>query len=301
MIFGDVLGTIGNTPVVKLNRLAEGLDSDLFVKLESMNPGGSIKDRAALSMIDDAESKGILVKGGTIIEPTSGNTGIALAMVAAVRGYKAIIVMPDTMSKERIALMTAFGAHIVLTPGSEGMLGAVNKAGQLADETGGFVLSQFDNPMNPIAHYIGTAREILEDVPDVDFVVAGIGTGGTVTGIGKALKDFSSRAKVVGVEPAESPLLTEGRSGPHKIQGIGANFIPKNYNADMVDHIISVKGEYAIAMTRRLAMEEGIFAGISSGAAVAAACELASKNKGKKIVVILPDGGDRYLSTGIFD
>ena len=301
MKFDDILGTIGRTPVVKLNRLAKGLGSEVYVKVEGKNPGGSIKDRAALSMIDDAVANGRLKEGGTIIEPTSGNTGIGLAMVAAVRGYKAVIVMPDTMSKERISLMRAFGADVVLTPGKEGMAGAVAKAEEIAKETGGFIAGQFYNPANPLAHYVGTAKEILEDVPDVDYVVAGIGTGGTVTGIGRGLKRFSSKAKVIGVEPAESPLITEGRAGPHKIQGIGANFIPENYDKEVIDNIVTVKGDDAIETTRLLAREEGILAGISSGAAVKAALELAKTMEGKKIIAILPDVGDRYLSTGIFD
>jgi cysteine synthase A len=252
-------------------------------------------------MIINAESKGLLKKGGTIIEPTSGNTGIGLAMVAAVRGYKTIIVMPDTMSKERISMMTAYGADVILTPGKEGMAGALNKAKELAEKTKGFIPQQFENPANPLAHYIGTAREILEDVPDVDYIVAGIGTGGTVTGIGMALRDFASNAKVIGVEPAESPLLTEGRTGSHRIQGIGANFVPGNYDKRFVEKIITVKSDDAVEITRRLAREEGIFAGISSGAAVSAALKLASEEENKIFVAILPDGGDRYLSTGIFD
>ena len=301
MTYGNVLEAIGNTPVIKLNNLTAGLSSTIYVKLESKNPGGSIKDRAALSMIINAESKGLLKKGGTIIEPTSGNTGIGLAMVAAVRGYKTIIVMPDTMSKERISMMTAYGADVILTPGKEGMAGALNKAKELAEKTKGFIPQQFENPANPLAHYIGTAREILEDVPDVDYIVAGIGTGGTVTGIGMALRDFASNAKVIGVEPAESPLLTEGRTGSHRIQGIGANFVPGNYDKRFVEKIITVKSDDAVEITRRLAREEGIFAGISSGAAVSAALKLASEEENKIFVAILPDGGDRYLSTGIFD
>lgn len=301
MTYGNVLEAIGNTPVIKLNKLTAGLSSTIYVKLESKNPGGSIKDRAALSMIINAESKGLLKKGGTIIEPTSGNTGIGLAMVAAVRGYKTIIVMPDTMSKERISMMTAYGADVVLTPGKEGMTGALNKAKELAEKTNGFIPQQFENPANHLAHYIGTAREILEDVPDVDYIVAGIGTGGTVTGVGMALKDFASNAKVIGVEPAESPLLTEGRTGSHKIQGIGANFVPGNYDKRFVERIVTVKSEDAIETTRRLAREEGIFVGISSGAAVYATLKLASREENKIFVAILPDGGDRYLSTGIFD
>ncbi len=301
MKFDDILGTIGRTPMVRLNKLTSGLGSEVYVKVEGKNPGGSIKDRAALSMIDDAVAKGELKEGGTIIEPTSGNTGIGLAMVSAVRGYKAVIVMPDTMSKERIALMKAYGAEVVLTPGKEGMAGSVRKAEEISKERNGIIVGQFYNPSNPLAHYVGTAKEILEDLPDVDYVVAGIGTGGTVTGIGKGLKRFSSKAKVIGVEPAESPLITEGRAGPHKIQGIGANFIPENYDKDAVEKVVTVKGDDAIETMRLLAKEEGILAGISSGAAVRAALDIAKSVEGKKIVAILPDIGDRYLSTGIFD
>ena len=301
MKFDDILLTVGKTPLVRLNRLTTGLKSEVYVKVEGKNPGGSIKDRAALSMIEDAVATGKLKEGGVIIEPTSGNTGIGLAMVAAVRGYRAIIVMPDTMSKERIALMKAYGAEVILTPGKLGMAGAVDKAEELAKETGGMIAGQFYNPANPLAHYVGTAKEILEDLPDVDYVVAGIGTGGTVTGIGRGMKRFSSKAKVIGVEPAESPLITEGQAGPHKIQGIGANFIPDNYDKDVVEKVVTVKGDDAIETMRLLAKKEGILAGISSGAAVKAALDLASKEEGKKIVAILPDVGDRYLSTGIFD
>ena len=301
MLFDDVLSSIGNTPLIRLNRLTEGMGSEVYVKVEGKNPAGSIKDRAALSMIEDAVARGVLEEGGTVIEPTSGNTGIGLCMVCAVRGYKAVIIMPDTMSKERISLMKAYGAEVILTPGKDGMAGAVSEAERIAEERGGIIAGQFDNPANPRAHVVGTAKEILNDLPDVDYVVAGIGTGGTATGIGKGFKLYSSNAKVVGVEPAESPLITEGRSGPHKIQGIGANFIPGNYLEEYIDRVVTVKGDDSIEMMRRLAREEGILAGISSGAAVFAALEIASKEEGKKIVAILPDVGDRYLSTGIFD
>ena len=301
MLFDDVLSSIGNTPLIRLNRLTEGMGSEVYVKVEGKNPAGSIKDRAALSMIEDAVARGVLEEGGTVIEPTSGNTGIGLCMVCAVRGYKAVIIMPDTMSKERISLMKAYGAEVILTPGKDGMAGAVSEAERIAEERGGIIAGQFDNPANPRAHVVGTAKEILNDLPDVDYVVAGIGTGGTATGIGEGFKLYSSNAKVVGVEPAESPLITEGRSGPHKIQGIGANFIPGNYLEEYIDGVVTVKGDDSIEITRRLAREEGILAGISSGAAVFAALEIASKEEGKKIVAILPDVGDRYLSTGIFD
>ena len=301
MKFDDVLGTIGGTPLVRINKLTEGMESEVYAKIEGKNPGGSIKDRVAVSIINDAVARGKLKKSGTIVEPTSGNTGIGLSMAAAVMGFKAVIVMPDTMSKERIALMNAFGAKVVLTPGAQGMDGAVKKAEEIARETGGFVAGQFDNPANIEAHIVGTAKEILADLPDVDYVVAGIGTGGTASGIGKGLRLFSSDAKVIGVEPAESPLITEGRSGPHKIQGIGANFVPGNYKSEYIHRVVAVKSDDSVEMTRRLAREEGILAGISSGAAMKAALDIASKENGRKIVAILPDVGDRYLSTGIFD
>ena len=300
MIYENVTEAIGNTPMIRLNRIApEG--SRVYVKTERTNPGGSIKDRAALYMIDDAVARGILKEGGTIVEPTSGNTGIGLALIAAARGYKAVFVMPDTMSQERILAMRAYGAEIILSPGSEGMGGAVALAERVASERGGWIPGQFDNPMNSAAHRYGTGKEILADLPDVDYVFAGMGTGGTASGIAMALKDAGSDAKVIGIEPAESPLVTEGRAGPHKIQGIGANFIPGNFDLDVVDRVITVSGDDAIATTVMLAREEGIFAGISSGAAVYAAVKMAEAEPGKKIVAILPDGGDKYMSTGIFD
>lgn len=300
VVYDSILDTIGKTPIVKLNKMApEG--SRVFVKIESFNPAGSIKDRAVLRMIDDAEEKGLLKKGGIIVEPTSGNTGIAIALVAAARGYRAIITIPDTMSKERTAFMKAYGAEIVYTPGKNGMAGAVEKAKELCEELGAFMPMQFSNSSNIDAHYVTTANEILKDLPDIDYVFAGIGTGGTASGIGRSLKDSGSKGKVIGVEPAESPLITEGRAGPHKIQGIGANFIPDNYDVNAIDHVVTVKGDEAIATAVRLAKEEGIFAGISSGAAVFAALQQAEKEKGKAILAILPDGGERYVSLGIYD
>ena len=297
----NVLESIGNTPMIRLGRMAEGLKSQVFVKYEGTNPGGSIKDRAALFMIRDAESRGALKKGMTIIEPTSGNTGIGLCMIGAYLGYRCIIVMPDTMSKERISLMKAYGAEVVLTPGAEGMAGSLKKADELKEELGGFIPSQFSNPANAEAHIITTSREILEQVPDVDYVVAGIGTAGTATGIGKGLRKYASKAKVIGVEPASSPLITEKRAGPHKIQGIGANFVPDILDLDYIEKVVTVTDDDAIQYARRLVREEGILAGISSGAAVCAALKLASETEGRKIVAILPDRGERYLSTGIFE
>lgn len=300
MIYNDVLETIGKTPIVGLNKLAPRR-SEVYVKIEGQNPGGSIKDRAAIFMLNDAETQGKLKKKGTIVEPTSGNTGIGLALVAAVRGYHVIIVMPDTMSRERISLMKAYGAEVVLTPGKDGMAGSIKMAKEIAQKKKAFIPQQFDNPSNPMSHYIGTAKEILEDLPDVDYIFAGIGTGGTASGIGRALNNYSSKAKVIGVEPASSPLITQGKVGAHKIQGIGANFIPGNYDRDAISEVVTVTDEDAIETTVQLARQEGILAGISSGAAVFAAIRFAKKNKDKKILAILPDVGDRYLSTGIFD
>lgn len=300
VVYDSILDTIGKTPIVKLNKMApEG--SHVYVKVESFNPAGSIKDRAVLRMIDDAEEKGLLKKGGVIVEPTSGNTGIAIALIAAARGYKAIITMPDTMSKERTAFIKAYGAEVVYTPGKNGMAGAIEKAKELCEEIGAFMPMQFSNSSNIDAHYMTTANEILKDLPDVDYVFAGIGTGGTASGIGRSLKDSGSKGKVIGVEPAESPLITEGHAGPHKIQGIGANFIPDNYDPAAIEQVVTVKGDDAVATSVRLAKEEGIFAGISSGAAVFAALQQAEKEKGKIILAILPDGGERYVSLGIYD
>ncbi len=299
-VYESILDTIGQTPVVRLQKMAPK-NAQVYVKIESFNPAGSIKDRAVLRMIDDAEEKGLLKSGGVIVEPTSGNTGIAIALIAAARGYRAIIVIPDTMSKERTAFMKAYGAEIVYTPGKDGMAGAVEKANELCRELGAFMPMQFSNSANIDAHYMTTANEILKDLPDVDYVFAGIGTGGTASGIGRSLRDSGSRGKVIGVEPAESPLLSEGIAGPHKIQGIGANFVPDNYDPEAVDHIVTVKGDDAIATAVRLAREEGIFAGISSGAAVFAALQQAEKERNKVILAILPDGGERYTSLGIYD
>ena len=299
-IYEDITETIGETPMVRLNSIAPK-GSHVYVKIERGNPGGSIKDRAVLGMLNEAEAKGILKKGGTIVEPTSGNTGIALAMISAARGYNAILTMPDTMSKERVAYMSAYGAEIIFTPGSEGMQGAVDKANEIARERGGFVLGQFDNEANKRAQRVTTGKEILRDLPDVDFVVAGFGTGGTASGIGLAVKDMGSKAKVIAIEPAESPLVTGGHAGPHKIQGIGANFIPGNLEKDVISEFVTVKGDDAIETTKQLARKEGIFAGISSGAAVWYALEIAKEHPEKKIVAILPDGGDKYISTHIYD
>lgn len=300
-IYSSVTEAIGSTPLIRLNRIAPA-GSEVYVKVEGKNPGGSIKDRAVLSMINDAEARGQLKKDGVIIEPTSGNTGIAIAMVAAARGYKAILVMPDTMSKERQAYLKAYGAELVLTPGKLGMQGTLDKTKELLASTPGSIsLGQFDNPANILAHRASTGREILADLPDVDYVVAGFGTGGTISGIAWAIKDAGSDAKTVAVEPAESPLITEGHAGPHKIQGIGANFVPANLDRSVVTEVSTVKGQDAIDTARALARQEGIFAGISSGANVFKAIEIAKAHPGSKVVAILPDGGDKYVSTGIYE
>ncbi len=296
---------IGNTPLVALSRLSLGLPARIFAKLEGCNPGGSAKDRVALAMILDAEQRGLLPQGGTIIEPTSGNTGIGLAAVAAARGYRTIIVMPDTMSPERIALMRAYGAQVVLTPGVSGMSGAVEKAHALCKEIpGSFLPGQFSNPTNAQAHYETTGPEIWQDADGkVDILVAGIGTGGTITGAGRFLKGKNPAIRIVAVEPADSPLLSRGIAGSHGLQGIGANFVPEVLDRSILDQILCVTQSDAETTIRLLAAKEGILAGISSGAALWAALQLAadSANTDKHIVVILPDSGERYLSTGIFD
>ncbi|MCQ2079359.1 MAG: cysteine synthase A [archaeon] len=300
-IYNSVTEAIGHTPLIRLNNLAPA-GSEIFVKLESKNPGGSIKDRAVLSMINDAEAKGILKAGGTIVEPTSGNTGIAIAMIAAARGYRAILVMPETMSKERQAYLKAYGAELVLTPGPLGMKGTLDKADELLKSIpGSLSLGQFDNPANILAHRTGTGKEILEDLPDVDYVVAGFGTGGTISGIAQAIRDAGSDAKTIAVEPAESALVTGGKAGGHKIQGIGANFVPANLDKDAITAIETVRSEDAIATAREVARREGLFIGISAGCNVFKAIEIAKRNPGKKIVAIIPDGGDKYVSMGIYE
>ena len=297
---------IGNTPLLTLNQLmqAEGLSATVSAKLEYMNPAGSVKDRAALAMIEDAEQKGLLTPGSTIIEPTSGNTGIGLASVGTARGYKTVIVMPDSMSAERRKLIAAYGAQLVLTPGDQGMQGAVEKAIALQKEIpGSFIPGQFENPAYPDAHEKFTGPELWRDTEGkTDIFVAGVGTGGTVTGCGRFLKKQDPNIKIVAVEPAASPLLSGGKAGKHGLQGIGANFIPKNFDPSVVDEVLPVTEEEAYAAARSLGKTEGILAGISSGAALHAAILLANRpeNKGKHIVVLLPDGGDRYLSTPLF-
>jgi len=297
---------IGKTPLLELVHIekAEGLEAKLLAKLEYFNPAGSVKDRIAKAMIDDAEAKGLLKPGSVIIEPTSGNTGIGLASVAAARGYRIIIVMPETMSVERRQLMKAYGAELVLTEGAKGMKGAIAKADELAAQIpGGFIPGQFVNPANPAAHKATTGPEIWEDTDGaVDIFVAGVGTGGTITGVGEYLKEQNPAVKVVAVEPASSPVLSKGTAGSHKIQGIGAGFVPDVLNTAVYDEILPVENEDAFAAGKRVGKEEGVLVGISSGAAVWAAIELAKRpeNKGKTIVALLPDTGDRYLSTPLF-
>lgn len=307
MIHNSILQLVGNTPLVKLSKLAasENLVAELVAKVEFFNPGGSVKDRVALSMIEDAEAKGLLQEGATIIEPTSGNTGIGLSLVGAVKGYKVILVMPETMSIERRKLAAAYGTQIVLTPGSEGMKGAIKKAEELRDSiAGAVILQQFENEANPAIHQRTTGEEIWKDAEGkVDIFVAGVGTGGTVSGTGAALKKHNPNIKVVAVEPATSAVLSGNPSGAHKIQGIGAGFVPKNYDAAVVDEIIPVGNDEAFETSRAIAKKEGIFVGISSGAALYAAIQLAKlpENKGKRIVALLPDTGERYLSTPLVD
>ena len=305
-IYKNIEELIGKTPLLELTHLEEihNLDAKVLAKVEFLNPGGSAKDRVAKKMVEDAEAKGLLKAGATIIEPTSGNTGIGLAVMAAARGYRAIIVMPDSMSMERRLLMSAFGAELVLTEGAKGMAGAIAKAEELAKEIpGAFIPGQFDNPANPQAHYETTGPEIYEDTDGkVDIFVAGIGTGGTITGVGRYLRERNPHVQIIGVEPASSPLLTEGRAGSHGLQGIGANFVPSILDTKLYNEIITVTEEAAYAAGREVAQKEGLLVGISAGAAIHAALEVAKRpeNKGKNIVVLLPDTGDRYLSTPMF-
>ncbi len=305
-IYNSLLDLIGKTPLVEVSQIMkeERLKTRLIVKLESFNPGGSAKDRIALEMIEDAEQKGIISPGATIIEPTSGNTGIGLALVGRIKGYRVILTMPETMSEERRKLLQAYGAELFLTPGKEGMSGAIEKANELKEEIpGAFIPQQFDNPANPRAHAKATGEEIWRDTDGkVDIFVAGVGTGGTISGTAETLKNHNPLIQIIAVEPASSPVLEGGKPGPHGIQGIGANFVPRNFNRELVDKIIPVSDGEASDSARLLALKEGILAGFSSGAAFHAALEEAKKpgNEGKTIVALLPDNGERYLSTDLF-
>lgn len=302
MIYNSLLEMIGQTPVVKLNAMPHSQGAEVFVKLEGKNPGGSIKDRAALGMIEDAEKKGRLKPGMTIVEPTSGNTGIAIAMIGALKGYKVVIIMPETMSIERRIIMKAYGAEILLTEGTKGMKGAIERASQMKEEDDNvFIPGQFSNPANPDMHYMTTAQEILDDFDRLDVFVAGVGTSGTISGVGKRLKEERPSIKIVAVEPANSPVISGGQPGPHKIQGIGAGFVTSLYNQDVVDQLMTVEDEDAYQTANRLAREEGLFLGISAAANVAAALKLAAElGPDAKVLTVAPDSGDKYLSMNVF-
>lgn len=302
MIYNSMLDLIGKTPILKLNKMVEENSAEVYVKLEKFNPGGSVKDRAALGMIEKAEELGILKEGSTIVEPTSGNTGIAISMIGKMKGYRVIIVMPETMSKERRDLIKAYGAELILTEGAKGMKGAIAKATELVNEHGYFMPQQFENIANANKHYETTAEEILEDFEELDAFVAGVGTGGTITGVSKKLKEHINTLKVVAVEPEKSQVLAGKGPGAHKIQGIGAGFIPSIYEAENIDEIIAVTDEDAIKTAVEFAQKEGVLIGISSGAAVFAALQVAKKlGQGKKVVVVAPDGGEKYISMGIYE
>ena len=298
MIYKDALELIGNTPIISLEKIGY---KNVYVKLEKYNPAGSIKDRIALSMIEGAEKSGLLKKDSVLVEATSGNTGIALAMAGNLKGYKVIIIMPETMSIERRQLVKAFGAELILTEGSKGMNGSIEKLEELLNENDNYLnLGQFENEDNPKVHYEKTAMEIYKDVPDINVIIAGIGSGGTISGVGKFLKEKDNSVKVIGIEPFASPLITQKKAGPHKIQGIGANFIPKNYDESIVDEVITIKDEDAFEIVRLLANKLGILVGISSGANVFGAIEISKQYPDKTIVTVAPDGIDKYMSMGIF-
>ncbi|MBE6053082.1 MAG: cysteine synthase A [Clostridium sartagoforme] len=302
MIYKSTLDLIGNTPILKLNNLINEDSAEVFVKLEKYNLGGSVKDRAALGMIEEAEKDGTLKEGSVIVEPTSGNTGIALAMIGRLKGYKVIIVMPDSMSKERRELIKAYGAELILTDSAEGMDGAIKKAKELCKNDNYFMPNQFENMANREKHYYTTAEEIYNDINDLDIFIAGVGTGGTVTGVGKKLKEKIKNIKIIAVEPKKSPVLSGGRAGAHKIQGLGSGFIPEIYNPEIIDEVASVSDEDAYRVTKLIAEKEGILLGISSGAAIYVAMEMAKRlGKGKKILAIAPDGGEKYISLGIYE
>lgn len=302
MIYNGAIELIGKTPILRVTNMIDENSADVYVKLEKFNPGGSVKDRAALGMIERAEEEGILKKGSVIVEPTSGNTGIALAMIGRLKGYKVIIVMPETMSKERRDLIKAYGAELVLTEGNRGMKGAIEKAVQMVNEHGYFMPQQFENIANPEKHYATTAQEIYEDINDLNVLVAGVGTGGTITGVGKNLKEKIKDIEIVAIEPSNSQVISGKNPGPHKIQGIGAGFVPQNYKKEYVDKVVAVSDEDAIKTAVDFAKSEGILVGISSGAAIYVAIEIAKKlGKGKKVLAIAPDGGEKYISMGIYE
>ncbi|MBS4957823.1 MAG: cysteine synthase A [Clostridium celatum] len=302
MIYNGAIELIGKTPILRVTNMIDENSADIYVKLEKFNPGGSVKDRAALGMIERAEEEGILKKGSVIVEPTSGNTGIALAMIGRLKGYKVIIVMPETMSKERRDLIKAYGAELVLTEGNRGMKGAIEKATQMVNEHGYFMPQQFENIANPEKHYATTAQEIYEDINDLNVLVAGVGTGGTITGIGKNLKEKINDIEIVAIEPSNSQVISGKNPGPHKIQGIGAGFVPQNYKNEYVDKVVAVSDEDAIKTAVDFAKSEGILVGISSGAAIYTAIKIAKKlGKGKKVLAIAPDGGEKYISMGIYE
>lgn len=301
MIYNGVLDLIGKTPIVKVNNMVDENSAEVYVKLEKFNPGGSTKDRAALGMIEDAEKKGLLKKGYTIVEPTSGNTGIGLAFIGRVKGYKVIIVMPETMSKERRDLIKAYGAELILTEGSKGMQGAIEKALEYKDKEGYFIPQQFENKANTQKHYETTAEEIYEDLSDVDYVVGGVGTGGTIVGVARKLKEKNKNIKVVAIEPKTSAVISGGRPGAHNIQGIGAGFVPSIYDSSVIDEVIAVSDINSIKTAKEFVDKEGILLGISSGAAIYVAMQIAKKiGKGKKVLAIAPDGGEKYISMGVF-
>ena len=302
MVINNILDFIGNTPILKANKVVDNNMAQLYVKLEKFNPGGSIKDRAALGMIEEAERTGKLKKGMTIIEPISGNTGIGLAMIGRLKGYKVIIVMPESMSKERRDLISAYGAELILTEGNLGMKGAIDKAIEYEKQGGYFIPQQFENEANMDKHYETTAEEILKDIPDVDYVIAGVGTGGTISGIGKKLKEKNKNVKIIAVEPETSAVISGENAGKHGIQGIGAGFIPKVYKPEYIDEVVKVSDKDAINMAVEYSAQEGVLVGISSGAAIYAGVELAKKiDKDKKVLVISPDGGEKYISMGIYN
>jgi cysteine synthase A len=304
MIYNNAVELVGNTPVVRVNTFDAENRAEVYLKLEKYNPAGSTKDRAALGMIEAAEKEGLLKKGSVIIEPTSGNTGIALAMLGKAKGYRVIIVMPETMSAERRSLIKAYGAELILTEGTKGMKGAIEKAIELREDIGAtaFIPQQFENPANPKFHYDTTAKEILKDLPDIDAFVIGIGTGGTLTGVGRYLRENRPEVRIYAVEPEKSPVISGGNPGPHKIQGIGAGFIPKNYDGSYVDEVIKVQDEDAFRTAKEFSQKEGVLIGISSGGNLFAALQVAKKlGKGKKVLTIAPDGGEKYISMGLFD